>query len=207
MSFFRKKKHSPSNSAPANQLGSHSQASQQPRYRFPTKSQSQSPQQMQKSAPLYPWTTHTPPPGLWPSPFPRDLHAISTTATAAGELFLFGGKTHDRACNDLYVISTRDFSTTLLQTSGDVSDPRYGHCAVLASTTLLIWGGKTDFGDQNTQSPSGDDSFYLLNLGTSDPFHAQEPLQLIRVSVFQYRESGPASWSMVPGPAVVTAIP
>jgi Kelch motif len=170
--FSRKKKHSPANSVPANGLASQSQASQQ--LRFPTKSQShsQSPQQTQQSQPLYPWSAHTPPSGRWPSPFPRRLHALSTTATAAGELFLFGGTiTPSRVvCNDLFVISTRDFSTTPLQTSGDVPNPRYGHCAVLTSTTLLIWGGRTDFNDQNAQNERNDDAFYLLNLGTSDLF-------------------------------------
>jgi len=85
-------------------------------------------------------------------------------------LFLFGGITTPSrvVCNDLYVISTRDFSTTLLQTSGDVPNPRCGHCAVLTSTTLLIWGGKTDFSDKNAQDQRIDDSFYLLNFGTSD---------------------------------------
>jgi hypothetical protein len=67
--------------------------------------------------------------------------------------------------NDLHVISTRDFSTTLLQTSGDVPSPRSAHCAVLTNTTLLIWGGTTDLSAQNQ---SNDDSFYLLNFGTSD---------------------------------------
>ena len=94
--------------------------------------------QHQQSQPVhpYPWPAHTPPSGQSPSPFPRHSHALSTTATAAGEVFLFGGKTHDRILNDLYVISTRDFPTTLLQTSGDDSSPRYGHCAVLTSTIL-----------------------------------------------------------------------
>jgi hypothetical protein len=86
-------------------------------------------------------------------------------------LFLFGGKTHGGLQNDLYVISTRDFSTTLLQTSGDVPSPRIAHCSVLTSTTtLLIWGGRTDFSDQEAQNQSNDDSFYLLNLGTPDLF-------------------------------------
>jgi hypothetical protein len=172
----RKKTHSYSNLAPANGLASQSQAGQP--LQFPTKSQSQSHsqlhQQTQQSLPLYPWSTHIPQSGQWPSPFPREFHALSTTATAAGELFLFGGSTTlepgGRRCNDLYVISTRDFSTTLLQTSGDVPNPRYGHRAVLTNTTLLIWGGRTDFSDQNAESQSNDDSFYLLNLGTSDLF-------------------------------------
>ena len=168
MSFFRKKKHSPSDSGPANTLASQSQATQQPQ--FPTKSQSQSrpqsSQQTQQSQPLYPWSTRTPPSGQSPSPFPRQALALSTSATAAGELFLFGGYVQSSrfTCNDLYVISTRDFSTTLLRTSGDIPSPRCGHQIVLTSTTLLIWGG--DSPDQNV-----DDSFYLLNLGTSDLFH------------------------------------
>jgi hypothetical protein len=102
--------------------------------------------------------------------FLREAFALSTSATAAGELFLFGGFVQGSrsASNDLYVISTRDFSTTLLQTSGDAPSPRYGHCAVLTSTILLIWGGTTNSTDQND-----DDSFYLLNLGTSDFSHVK----------------------------------
>ena len=158
MSFLpRKKKHSPSNSAPAN-TKSHSQ------------SHLQSPQKTQQSQPLYPWSAHTPLFGQSPSPFLRILYALSTGATTTGELFLFGGVTPDRVCNDLYMISTRDFSTTLLKTSGDIPDPRAAHRAVLTSTTLLIWGGRTDFSDQNAQNKNRDDSLYLLNLGTSDIF-------------------------------------
>ena len=82
------------------------------------------------------------------------------------------------------MISTRDFSTTLMQTSGDVPNPRYGHRAVLTNTTLLIWGGTTEFSDQNAQDQSDDDSFYLFNLGTSGIFHAKtrSGVQLIWVS-------------------------
>jgi Kelch motif/Galactose oxidase, central domain len=174
MSSSRKKNLSPSDSAPANGLASQSQASQP--LQFPTGSHSQShrqsPQQTQQSQPLYPWSAHTPPSGQLPSPFPRYLHALPTTVTAAGELFLFGGKSDgdnlNRKHNDLYVISTRDFSTTLLQTSGAVPNPRYGHRAVLTSTILLIWGGVTNFNDQVLRLQALDDSLYLLNLGTSD---------------------------------------
>ena len=66
------------------------------------------------------------------------------------------------------MFSTRDFSTTLLQTSGaseEVPIPRAAHGAALIGTTLLICGGKTDFGDQFLLNH---DSVYLLNLGTSD---------------------------------------
>jgi hypothetical protein len=77
----------------------------------------------------------------------------------------FGGKSQDRTRNDLYVISTRDFSSKLLQTCGDVPSPRCGHRAVLTSTILLIWGGDTDSSNQKALNQNSDDSFYLLNLG------------------------------------------
>ena len=129
-----------------------------------------------RSQPVYPWSAHSLPLAQsLPSPFYRHFHALSTSATAAGELYLFGGHDHgsNTSRNDLYVISTRDFSTTLLvQTSGDVPSPRYGHTAVVTGTTLLIWGG-ADFIHQNAQNPINDDSFYLLDLGTSDPFHVK----------------------------------
>jgi hypothetical protein len=130
---------------------------------------SQSPQDKQQSQTIYQcqWSAHTPPSGPSPSPFYRNAHTLSTSVTSAGDLFLFGGLVHrsQSPSNDLYVISTRDFSTTPLKTSGDVPDPRYGHGAVLTSTFLLIWGGVTNFREM-----AGDDSLYLLNLGTSDLF-------------------------------------
>jgi hypothetical protein len=139
--FARKKKHSPSNSAPS------------------------------QSQPAHPWSAHTPPSGPVPSPFPRQFYALTTTATATGELFLFGGDTYDGIRNDLYVISTRDFSTTLFQTSGDIPGPRSGHRAVLANTILLILGGETKLHTHNQSND--DDPFYLLNLGASGLFHVK----------------------------------
>ena len=67
--------------------------------------------------------------------------------------------------SDLYLFSTRDFSTTLLKTSGEVPAPRAAHGAVLIGTTLLICGGASDFGDQYALNH---DSLHLLDLGTSD---------------------------------------
>jgi hypothetical protein len=168
----RKKKDAPSNSTPANALASQSQATQQ--LQFPTKSQSQSnsqsPQEKQQSRPIFPWSAHTAEFGQSPSPFSRNAHTLSTdstSVTSASELFLFGGFVHrsQSASNDLYVISTRDFSTTPFKTSGDVPNPRYGHRAVLTSTSLLIWGGMTNFLEN-----AHDHSLYVLNLGTSDLF-------------------------------------
>ena len=162
-----------------------SQVTQQLQFQVPTYSQSQSqshlysPQEKRQSQHLctMAWSAHAPrlQVGQPPSPFLRQFHALSTSATATGELFLFGGYVHKSWSpnNDLYAISTRDFSTTLLQTSGDVPSPRYGHHAVLTSTTLLIWGGRTDFRDQNAQNQNNDDSFYLLNLRTSYFFNGK----------------------------------
>jgi len=169
----RKKKNVLAKLVPANRLASQSQVSQQ--LQFPTKSRSnlQSPQEKQQSQlPVCPWSAHAPPSRQSPSPFLRDAHALSTIPNSSGELYLFGGyvQSSDSPSNDLYVISTRDFSTSLLRTSGDIPNPRYGHRAVLTSITLLIWGGKTDFTNQNAENQSYDDSFYLLNLGTSDLF-------------------------------------
>ena len=166
----RKKKHTPSNSSPANGLPS-SQATHQPQSPTNAQSQSQSPLGKQRSQPIGPWSAHAPPFGQSPSPFLRGGPALSTSATAAGELFLFGGLVYGSRSlsNDLYVISTRYFSTTLLHTSGDAPTPRYGHRAVLTGTILLIWGGTMDLSNHTAQNQGDDDSFiYLLNLGTSD---------------------------------------
>jgi hypothetical protein len=110
---------------------------------------------------------NAPPSGPSPSPFPRYGHALPATATAAGELFLFGGLVHESARNDLYVFSTRDLSATLLQTSGEVPTPRVGHAGALVSSVLLIWGGDTNTGGQDMLNEPQDDSLYLLNLGAS----------------------------------------
>jgi len=164
-------KDSPSNSAPANALASQSQATQQ--LQFPTKSQSQSnsqsPQEIQQSQAIYPckWSAHTPLFGQSSSPLPLYDHTLSTSVTSAGELFLFGGFVPRSLSpsNDLYVVSTRNFSTIPFKTSGNAPTPRYGHCAVLTSDFLLIWGGM-----KNSREQAPDDSLYLLNLGTSDLF-------------------------------------
>ena len=127
-------------------------------------------QSTQQSRHVCTWSAHAPHSGPSPLPFPRNGHTLTATATvtAASELFLFGGHVHGCASSDLYVFSTRDFSTTLLQTSGEVPTPRAAHGAALIGTTLLICGGKTNgktnFGDQNVLNP---DALYLLNLGTS----------------------------------------
>jgi hypothetical protein len=163
---------------------------------------SQSHQQYQQPQLVCTWSVHTTSKS-GPSPFPRNRHTLTATATAACELFLFGGYVNGSASSNLYVFSTRDFSTTLLQTSGEIPTPRAAHGAVLVGTTLLICGGVTSSGDENVLNH---DSLYLLNLGTSDPFM----LSLTPADhsfALQYRASGPTLWSMVPVRAVATTIP
>ena len=170
----------PSNSSSASGL---SQSTQQllPRDQAPTPPQSQPPPQQQQQRAVYPWSarrlnllpptllskTSAPPSGPSPSPFPRYGHALPAAATTSGELFLFGGLVHDTARNDLYVFSTRDLSATLLQTSGEIPNPRVGHAGALVSSVLLIWGGDTNTSGQAVPNEPQDDSLYLLNLGTS----------------------------------------
>jgi hypothetical protein len=140
----------------------------------------------QQPGPVCTWSAHGPQSGPSPSPFPRRAHTL--TATVAGELLLFGGWAQGAANSDLYNFSTRDFSTTLLQTSGEVPSPRYAHGAALIGTTLLIYGGHTTIGDQNELNH---DSVYLLNLGTSDLLMSS-PTPADHSFALQYRESGPA---------------
>jgi hypothetical protein len=120
--------------------------------------------QQNQQPPVCTWSAHAPQSGLSKSPFPRLYHTLSATATAAGELFLFGGFINNDSNDNLYVISTRDFSTTLLPTSAEVPSPRGGHSAALTSTHLLIWGGKMVY---NNDDGSVDVSLHRLNLGTS----------------------------------------
>jgi hypothetical protein len=183
MPFFSRKK-LPFNPPPDNGLASQSTGGEQPR-------------------PVCTWSAHAPQSGSSPLPFPRDRHRLTATATAAGELFLSGGWAHGCASSDLYVFSTLDFSTTLLQTSGEIPTPRFAHGIALIGTTLLICGGKTKPGDQNVLNH---DSLYLLNFGMSDLLMSS-PTPAHHGFAFQYRESGIALRSMVPDRAVVATIP
>ena len=143
-------------------------------------------QSTQQPQPVCAWSAHAPQSGRSPSPFPRYFHTLTATTTAPGEIYLFGGYVPGHPSSDLYVISTRDFSTTLLQTSGEVPTPRYEHCAALTSTTLLICGGTGDHYDVLDCNP-----LYLLNLGTLD--HLMSSLAPVDHSfALQFRESGPA---------------
>ena len=102
------------------------------------------------------------------------------------------------------MLSTRDFSTTLLQTSGDVPTPRRAHGNALIGTTLLIYGGSnTNSSDQNALSS---DSLCFPNLDTSD-FLMTSPTPADDSFVLQNRENRPALWSIVLGPILVCIIP
>ena len=149
----------------------------------PNRLASQSTQQPQ---PVCTWSAHAPQSGQSPSPFLRQYHTLTATTTAPDELFLFGGHLHGHSSSDLYVISTRDFSTTLLQTSGAVPAPRYAHIAALTSTTLLVCGGI-----DGSYHMLDCNSLYHLDLGTSDLLMSSlTPVD--HSFALQFRESGPA---------------
>ena len=147
----------------------------------PQSQQLQQQQQQQQQRPAYPWSQRRlqlpppvtipkpgvpPPTNPSPSPFPRYGHALPATATATGELFLFGGLVRETVRNDLYLLSTRDLSATLLQTAGEVPSPRVGHASALVGSVLIVWGGDTKTSGKVKPGDKQDDGLYLLNLGT-----------------------------------------
>ncbi|KAH9947722.1 hypothetical protein B0H21DRAFT_852629 [Amylocystis lapponica] len=132
----------------------------------------QSLQAQQQQRPAYPWTQRRlilpppvtiPKPGVVPptSPSPSPFRA---TATTTGELFLFGGLVRETVRNDLYLLSTRDLSATLLQTAGEVPSPRVGHASALVGSVLIVWGGDTKTNNKAKPGDKQDDGLYLLNL-------------------------------------------
>ena len=145
----------------------------------------------QQPQPVCTWSAHAPPPGPSPFPLPRDSHTLTGTGTGTGDggLLLFGGWAHGRASSDVYAFLTEDFSTTLLQTSGEVPTPRVLHGAAIIGTTLLICGGTKDL---SGDVPLNHDTLYLLNLSTSDLL-ISNLTSADHSFVLQYRESGPAS--------------
>lgn len=106
-----------------------------------------------------------PPTSPSPPPFPRYGHALPATATANGELYLFGGLVREAARNDLYLFSIRDLSATLVQTAGEIPSPRVGHASAIVSSVLIVWGGDTKTDPMSDPTEKQDDGLYLLNLG------------------------------------------
>lgn len=146
--------------APATQQqGSQSQQGQRPAYPW-------SQRRLQLPAPVtIPKPGVAPPSGASPSPFPRYGHALPVNATTSGELFLFGGLVRETVRNDLYLVSTRDLSATLLQTTGEIPSPRVGHASALVGSVLIVWGGDTKTSSKSKPGDKQDDGLYLLNLG------------------------------------------
>ncbi|CAD6927358.1 unnamed protein product, partial [Tilletia controversa] len=114
------------------------------------------------------------PPGAGsPSPFPRYGLAVNSTASASGEVYLFGGLVRELVKNDLYTLrldsasannSSAAVSAELVQTTGEIPPPRVGHATVLVSNVLILWGGDTKVNAEDTQ----DAGLYLLNLNTRE---------------------------------------
>ncbi|KAH9948169.1 hypothetical protein B0H21DRAFT_254574 [Amylocystis lapponica] len=100
---------------------------------------------------------------LSPSPLPRRGHALPATMTPRGELFLFGGLAHGTAQNDLYFLSMRDCSASLMTTTGSVPSPRFGHASALIGSVFLVWGGDTRTHREADSGDVLDDGLYLFS--------------------------------------------
>ncbi|KAI6047790.1 hypothetical protein EDC04DRAFT_22546 [Pisolithus marmoratus] len=137
------------------------------------------PAQQPQQRPAFPWSVRrlhlsqpvvlpkpgvAPPTTLSPPPFPRYGHALPATATATGELYLFGGLVREAARNDLYLFSTRDLTATLVHTTGEIPSPRVGHASAIVSSVLIVWGGDTKTDATANPAEKQDDGLYLLNL-------------------------------------------
>ncbi|CAO1633997.1 unnamed protein product [Sympodiomycopsis kandeliae] len=127
-----------------------------------------------------------PPGALSPSPFPRYGHAANQSASASGEVYLFGGLVRESVKNDLYTVHVDKviqppqapppgsppgtssigggINATLVQTTGEIPPPRVGHATVLVSNVLILWGGDTKIRADDKQ----DEGLYLLNLSTRE---------------------------------------
>lgn len=141
--------------------------------------QQQSAPQQQPPRPSFPWSAKrlalappivfskpgiAPPTSLSPSPFPRYGHALPTTSTSNGDLYLFGGLVRETPKNDLYLFNTRDYVASLVQTEGDVPSPRVGHASAIISNVLIVWGGDTKTDTRARYPDRQDDGLYLFNL-------------------------------------------
>ncbi|KAF9566136.1 hypothetical protein CPC08DRAFT_720114 [Agrocybe pediades] len=143
--------------------------------------QQQQPSNGSRQNPAFPWSARRfnllpaeviPKPGIAPpttpspSPFPRYGHSLSTTATANGDLFIFGGLVRERARNDVYVYNTNNSTLNLCETNGTVPSPRTGHACALVSNVLIVWGGTESSVDPATTSTKEklDNTLYFLNL-------------------------------------------
>ena len=143
--------------------------------------------QLTVNAPRFLDANRQAPPGtLSPSPFPRYGLAANSTASPAGEVYLFGGLVRESVKNDLYTVHVDrvtqppavaatggqpgsspvqgGVSATLVQTTGDIPPPRVGHATVLVSNVLILWGGDTKVRADDKQ----DEGLYLLNLSTRE---------------------------------------
>ncbi|KDR71309.1 hypothetical protein GALMADRAFT_281901 [Galerina marginata CBS 339.88] len=145
-------------------------------------------QQQPLQRPAFPWSTKrlnllppnniinfgvAPPTLPSPSPFPRYGHTLPATATANGDLYLFGGLVRESARNDVYIFSTQDNSASLFQTTGEIPSPRLGHACVLVGNTFIVWGGDINTGTSSEPSDRQDNRLYFLNLISQDWFQLE----------------------------------
>ncbi|CAE6458919.1 unnamed protein product, partial [Rhizoctonia solani] len=113
-------------------------------------------------------------------PLPRFWHSFSIVPNPSEYVLIFGGAVKNHLKNDTWAIRISGDSDSplgsegsmhlritadLVETSGDVPSPRYGHQSALVDGLLIVWGGITSFCDGKIVPP-GDSSVYLLNTTT-----------------------------------------
>ncbi|KIY66021.1 hypothetical protein CYLTODRAFT_399414 [Cylindrobasidium torrendii FP15055 ss-10] len=170
----------PSSLQPGQNVRQPPQASAAP----PSQPQAPPAQQPQRPAPSFPWSVRrlaiapptllnrsgTPSPTATSvSPFPRYGHALPATCTHTGDLYLFGGLVRgDTVTNDLFLFNTRDYTSTLIQTEGEIPSERVGHASAVVSNVLIVWGGDTKSSPRSQPTDKLDAGLYLLNLASKE---------------------------------------
>ncbi|KXN83217.1 Tip elongation aberrant protein 1 [Leucoagaricus sp. SymC.cos] len=110
--------------------------------------------------PLSPIPGKPVPSKLSPPPFPR--HKFGLGATKNGDIYFFGGLTHEHP-GMLYHYSIEDNTATVLQFGGNNPGSRTGHAMTMVGNNILaLHGGEAP--DSRPGSDKSDPSLFLFNL-------------------------------------------
>ncbi|KAG8938822.1 Negative regulator of mitotic exit [Tulasnella sp. 424] len=93
--------------------------------------------------------------------FPRREHSCTAIPKSDGEFIIFGGRVidgdQDTWTNDIFLLSTTDWSLSSLETNGVKPEVRAGHGAAIVGRVLVVFGGAVD-----------DSHLHFLNLDTRE---------------------------------------
>ncbi|KAK9702608.1 hypothetical protein K7432_011176 [Basidiobolus ranarum] len=88
------------------------------------------------------------------SPFPRQDYSV---CEILDNLYIFAGSIEDVPRNDLVIINSRNLSSKVVETTGEIPCPRSGHTALNVGKHIIIFGGET-------LNSRWDDSLYSFNI-------------------------------------------